>query len=81
MSYAMCALYTYFEAFVFTNKRKTFLARQKGKHIHKTLREKAQTLKEILRRDYLTKRLQQNIMYQKIPYLHRSKIKAKSYHY
>ena len=36
---------TYYEAFVFISKRKMLIAGQKRKHIHKTLREKSQTLK------------------------------------
>ena len=36
---------------------------------------------KLLRKDYRTKKLQENIMYQKIPYLHGSKIKTKSCHH
>ena len=43
----MCALYTYYEAFIFINKGKMLATVQKRKHVHKTLREKAQTLKDI----------------------------------
>ena len=49
MSYNLCALYTYYEAFVFINKSKMLVAGQKRKYIHKTQLEKAQALKEIER--------------------------------
>ena len=77
MSYVTCELYTYYEAFVFVNKSKMLVAGQKHKHVHKTLREKAQALKYI-KKGLL--KLEQNIMYQKIPYLDLSKITTKSCH-
>ena len=43
----MCALYTYHEAFAFLNKSKILVAGQKRKHVHKTLREKTEALKDI----------------------------------
>ena len=47
MSYVMCALYPYYEAFVYISKSKMLLAGQKRKHLPKTLRQKAQALKNI----------------------------------
>ena len=43
----MCAVYTFYEAFVFINNSKMMVARQKCKHVHKTLQEKTQGLKDI----------------------------------
>ena len=43
----MCALYTYYEAFVFINKSKMLLAGHKLKRVHKNQRERPQALKYI----------------------------------
>ena len=54
------------------------VAEQKHKHVDKTLREKAQAL-NVIEKGLLNKEVAEKIiMYQKIPYLHGSKIKAKS---
>ena len=50
-----------YEAFVFIYNGKMLVAGQKRKHVHKTLREKAQALKDI-ENDHRTKRLQVNKM-------------------
>ena len=79
MSYFMCALYTYHEAFFFTNKSEMMVARQKRKHVHKTLREEAQALKDI-EKGLTNKEVAGKYNVSKIPYLHGSNIKTKSCH-
>ena len=79
MSHIMCALCTYYEAFVFINKNKMLIAGQKHRQLPKTQQKKA--LKDIEKAlSNRTNRLQQNVRYQKIRYLHGSKIRTKSCH-
>ena len=54
------------------------VAEQKHKRVDKSLREKAQALKVIEKGLSNKEVAEKNIMYQKIPYLHGSKIKTKS---
>ena len=62
---------------MFIKNSKMLVTGQKRKHGHKTQPKKAQTLKGI-EKELSNKEVPENTMYQKIPYLHGSKIKTKS---